>query len=131
MDQNVTKTLKAHYKKCLLTDIGSQPNADITSLLKQFNIKDANDNINTDFPDEEIIKEITEPVDDMIQEASEARFTVNCDEAVSAANTLLQWCEERGFDYEQIVMLKDIQDQALTDSFRKKKQKTIPDFFKV
>ncbi|KAJ8895996.1 hypothetical protein PR048_001337 [Dryococelus australis] len=39
MDQNVTKTLKTHYKKRLLTDIISQPTADITSLVKQFNIK--------------------------------------------------------------------------------------------
>ncbi|KAJ8876374.1 hypothetical protein PR048_020819 [Dryococelus australis] len=106
MDQNVIKTLKAHYKKRLLTDIVSQPNADITSLLKQFNIKN-------------------------VIEALEARFTVNCDEAVSAANTLLRWCKDRGSEYEQILMLKDIQDQALTDSLRKKKQKTILDFFKV
>ncbi|KAJ8885215.1 hypothetical protein PR048_011411 [Dryococelus australis] len=153
MDQNVIETLKARYKKHLLTDIVSQPNADITSLLRQFNIKDAivnaafawrqvrfltliksweniwpenpllpkkdgnknksqdnnndfamklkfyknlwkifvelvlDDNLNADLLDEEIIKAITEPVDDMMQEASEARFTVNYDEAVSAANT--------------------------------------------
>lgn len=41
MDQNVIKTLKAHFKKRLLMDIISQPDADITVLLKQFNIKDA------------------------------------------------------------------------------------------
>ncbi|KAJ8892675.1 hypothetical protein PR048_005256 [Dryococelus australis] len=41
LDQNVIKTLNAHYKKRLLTDIVGQPNADITSLLRQFNMKDA------------------------------------------------------------------------------------------
>lgn len=38
MDQNVIKTLKAHYKKRLLMDIVSQPDAEITSILKKFNM---------------------------------------------------------------------------------------------
>lgn len=40
MDQNVIKTLNAHYKKPLLIDIVGQLDADITSILKKCNIND-------------------------------------------------------------------------------------------
>lgn len=205
MDQNVIKTLKAHYKKRLLMDIISQPDADITLLLKQFNIKDAilnaafawqqvqssnvirswrnvwpgnpllpkkdgenqredetsqvtrnvveetltlcndtnipqesseelrrwvlDDNLGADLTDEEIVQEVTSDSQaDIIEEAMETKYTVTSDEALSAANTLLRWCEERELDVNSVLILKDIQDKAMTDCMRKKKQKTITDY---
>ena len=205
MDQNVIKTLKAHYKKRLLIDIVSQPDADITSILKNFNIKDAivnaayawcqvkpltliksweniwpenpllpkkdnrdnksesdnnevtkaaltlcdeinipqedaeelrrwvlDDNLGSELTEEEINQEVTAHVvdDDPIEAATEVKSTITCDEVMAAANTLVRWCEERELDYENILMLKQIQEKAMTDSLRKKKQKTITDFLK-
>lgn len=47
-------------------------------------------------------------------------FSVSCDEAMLAANTLL-WCvEERDVDYEKIVLLKDVQDRVIIDNFKAK-----------
>lgn len=200
MDQNVIKTLKAHYKKRLLMDIVSQPDAEITSILKKFNIKDAiinaafawqqvkpstlikawknvwpenpllhqddgnneaqdnneveedtlvlcenvnaaqecseelrrwirEDNLNADLTDEEILQELLSSEDDEIEEAVEAKHTISSDEAMSAANTLIRWCEERELDCNSILMLKAIQEKAMTDCLHKKKQKTITDFF--
>lgn len=202
MDQNVIKTLKAHYKKRLLMDVVSQPDADIAAILKSFNIKDAilnaafawqqvksltlikawkniwpnnpylptcypasrsnndsepvleaalqicndvelapasfeefrtwimEDDLDADVTDVDIIQEVTAVNDDVIQEAAvEKSFTVSSDEAVSAANTLLRWCQERELDMTKILLLKGVQEAAMTDCLQKKRQKTIPDFF--
>lgn len=201
MDQNVIKTLKAHYKKRLLMDIVSQPNDDIAAILKSFNIKDAilnaafawqqlksttlikswkniwpnnphlttcysssndsesileaaleicnevklppasseefrtwiiEDNLAYDVSEAEIIQEVMTVDDEENEEAvPEKNFTVSCDEALSATKTLLRWCEERELDFSNILMLKGIQEQAMTDCLRAKKQKKITDFFNV
>lgn len=200
MDQNVIKTLKAHYKKRILMDVVSQPDADIAAILKAFNIKDAilnaayawqqvksitlikswrnvwpnnpclttcnptsnsdsepvleatlelcnevqlapasveelrtwimEDNLVDDVTDADIIQEVTAVDDDVIEDAApEKTFTVSSVEAVSAANTLLRWCQDRDVDMNKILVLKGLQEAAMVDCFQKKKQKPITDFF--
>ncbi|CAH2006332.1 unnamed protein product [Acanthoscelides obtectus] len=90
------------------------------------------DNLAGDVTDAEIIQEVTTVYDDVVEEVvPEKNFTISCDGAVSAANTLLRWCEERELNFSNILMLKGIQEQAMKDCLRKKKQKTITDFFQV
>lgn len=88
------------------------------------------DNLCADLTDEDIVQEvISNEQDDTIEEAVEAKYTISCDEAMLAANTLIRWCEERGLDLNNVLMLRHIQENAMTDCLRKKKQKTITDFF--
>lgn len=42
--------------------------------------------------------------------------TVNYDDAMSAATTLLQWAEERGVGLEQVIMLKTLQEKVMSFS---------------
>lgn len=42
---------------------------------------------------------------------------ITCDDAVSAANTLLQWAEEQSVDQTEILVLKKLQEKALISSF--------------
>lgn len=88
------------------------------------------ENLDADLIDTDIIQEVT-AVDDVVIEdaAPEKTFTISCDEAVSAANTLLCWCKERDVDMTKILVLKGLQEAAMVDCLQKKKQKTITDFF--
>lgn len=85
--------------------------------------------LDVDFTDQQIIEEVTKDnspeKDDTSQEAVPTKFTVSCDEAVLATNTLLQWANETGMDLEEISVLQQIQEKTLSDSFRAKRQKTI------
>lgn len=212
LDQNVIKTLKMHYKKRLLMDIVSSPEKNISTLISQFNIKDAiinvayaweqvtknnilrswknvwptnpllvNDSasqrpeedefldsismvcdlqsnqfdreslqmkhedvlkwimiaeLDADLSDQDIVEEVMsqgENTDDnCIEEPVPASqpFTVSCEDAMSAATTLLRWSEERGVGMEHIVLLKSLQEQVMTDSFKRKSQKTLDFYFK-
>lgn len=89
------------------------------------------DNLGADLTDEEIVQEVTSDTqDDIIEEAVETKYyTVTCNEAMLAASTLIRWCEEHELDVNNVLILKDIQEKAMTDCMRKKKQKTITDFF--
>ncbi|KAK9880023.1 hypothetical protein WA026_008539 [Henosepilachna vigintioctopunctata] len=90
------------------------------------------DNLTYDISEAEIIQEVMTVDDEVNEEAvPEKNFTVSCDEALSATKTLLRWCEERELDFSSILMLKGIQEQAMTDCLRAKKQKKITDFFNV
>ena len=89
------------------------------------------DNLGADLTDEEIVQEMTSDTqDDIFKEAVETTYyTVTCNEAMLAASTLIRWCEKHELDVNNVLILKDIKEKAMTDSMRKKKQKTITDFF--
>lgn len=91
--------------------------------------------LDADLSDQEIVDEVTsqgESTDDNIEEAVPAAqaFTVSCDDAMSAATTLLRWAEERGVGMEHVIMLKTFQEKVMTDSFKRKSQKTLDDYFR-
>lgn len=94
--------------------------------------------MNADLSDDEIVEEMmTNSADDetrgdeIEEAASSSSFTVSCDDAVSAAATLIRYCQERDAEMDTIVRLKTIQQNVISDSFAKKKQKTLHDFFNV
>ena len=57
--------------------------------------------------------------------------TLTCNEAMLAASTLIRWCEEHDIDVNNVLILKYIQEKAMTDCMRKNKQKTITDFLYI
>lgn len=59
------------------------------------------------------------------------KYTVRCEEALSAFNTCLKWAEERNVDAEEYILLKKLRENVLKESFTViKKQTTIESFFK-
>ena len=60
-----------------------------------------------------------------------ASTSVTCNEAMLAACTLIRWCEEHELDVNNVLILKDIQEKAMTDCMRKNKQKTTIDFLHI
>ena len=58
-----------------------------------------------------------------------ASTSVTCNKAMLPASTLKRWCEEHELDVNNVLILKDIQEKAMTDCMRKKKQRIITDFF--
>ena len=60
-----------------------------------------------------------------------ASTSVTCNEAMLAASILIRWCEAHELDVNNVLILKDIQEKAMTDCMRKKKQKTNTDFLYI
>lgn len=94
--------------------------------------------LNADLNDDEIVEEINTPDsgktdgdENEVDASCSTPYKVNCDEAFTAAATLMTYCQERGVEMETIIQLKNLQERMISESLIKKKQTTLFDFFNV
>lgn len=64
-----------------------------------------------------------------VKESLAPTLTVSCD-IMLAATTLLCWFQERGVRMKNILVLKNLQERVISESFTKKTQKILDGYFK-
>lgn len=95
---------------------------------------DKEENVFLEMSDEDIIKEVSnnttndqEDNDDVIATAPQ----VTDQDAVNAFELGLQWAEENGTSYNELLLLRRLRDKALISRYNNLKQKKIDEYFKA
>ncbi|KAG5861027.1 hypothetical protein JTB14_032401 [Gonioctena quinquepunctata] len=95
---------------------------------------DKEENVCLEMSDEDIIKEVSnnttndqEDNDDVIATAPQ----VTDQDAVNAFELGLQWAEENGTSYNELLLLRRLRDKALISRYNNLKQKKIDEYFKA
>lgn len=93
---------------------------------------DKEENIFHEMSDEEIIKEIfsyttIDEEDDDEQIATTPQVTAQ--DAINAFELGLQWAEENGTSYNELLLLRRLRDKALVSRFNNVKQKKFDEYF--
>ena len=65
-----------------------------------------------------------------VEEAVLYSPTVSCDKAMSAVTALLHWAVKRGVKIKNVLVLKYLQENKITEYLKEKPQYTLDEYFK-